>query len=205
MNHAPAEPSQGPTTSVTLLERAKSLDNQAWERLGDIYGPLVYRLCRLSGIQPNDAQDVVQDVFRALFRNISRFRRDRPGDSFRAWLLTITRNKIRDHFRRQNKSPRPVGGTDMQARIHQLADLGWESSSDGSHFDDESNVMRRVVKLVQGDFKGKTWQAFWQTAMEDKDPADVARQLGISKWSVYQAKSRVLRRLRAELDGLVPV
>lgn len=116
-------------------------------------------------------------------------------------MLTITKNKIRDHYRR--KLVQPVGGTDMHAQLHQLQDMEWESSVDGGRFDAESNLMSRAVKLVQGDFAEKTWQAFWKTTVEAQDPVEVADQLGISKWSVYQAKSRVLRRIRAELDGLL--
>lgn len=195
--------SQGSTTSLSLLERARNHDELAWERIVELYGPLVYRMCRLSQISADDARDVAQDVYRAAFRNIARFRRDRPGDSFRGWLLTICKNKIRDYFRHREKHPPAVGGSDMQTQIHQLPDLKWESSSDDSRFDSDSNLMQRAIRLVQGDFAERTWQAFWETAVEGRDVADVAALLGVSKWTVYQAKSRVLRRIREDLAGLI--
>ena len=52
---------------------------------------------------------------------------------------------------------------------------------------------------VEAEFEPKTWQAFWQTVVEGKSTADAADATGLSTASVYQAKSRVLRRLRARL------
>ena len=46
-----------------------------------------------------DLSDVVQEVFKAVSLNINRFRRDRPGDTFRGCLRTISRNKVNDCFR----------------------------------------------------------------------------------------------------------
>jgi len=58
------------------------------------------------------------------------------------------------------------------------------------------------VAVVQAEFEVRTWQAFWQTTVEQQRPADVAAALGMNVGAVYMAKSRVLRRLRAELQGL---
>lgn len=191
------------TTSLTLLERAKRNDEQAWEQIVELYGPLVYRLCRVSRIQASDGRDIVQDVFRSVFNNIERFRHDRPGDSFRAWLLTIAKNKIRDYFRARDRHIQAVGGTDMQIHLQELPTIDWDASTDDYNFDSGSNVLHRAIKLIRDDFEDGTWQAFWMSTIEGRQVVDVAQLLGVSKWAVYQAKSRVLRRMRAELDGLV--
>lgn len=62
-----------------------------------------------------------------------------------------------------------------------------------------SSLLRRVMNLIQIDFQPQTWQAFWKSTVEDLAPVDVAEQLGISVDSVYQARSRVLSRIREEL------
>ena len=59
------------------------------------------------------------------------------------------------------------------------------------------------MRLVQDEFEHRTWQAFEQTAAEGRSPVDVAAELGMSPGAVYIARSRVLKRLRAELDGLL--
>lgn len=63
--------------------------------------------------------------------------------------------------------------------------------------------MRRALDLVRAEFENRTWDAFWRTAIDGQPAGDVAAQLGMSLHAVYKAKSRVLRRLRQELAGLV--
>jgi RNA polymerase sigma-70 factor (ECF subfamily) len=64
-------------------------------------------------------------------------------------------------------------------------------------------VVRRALELMREDFEPATWQACWRTVAEDQPTAEVATALGISENAVYIARSRVLRRLRRELDGLL--
>src|SRR4051812_44000856 len=101
-------------TSPSLLLRVQDNDQGAWTRLVNLYGPLVYHWCRKSHLDAEDMADVFQETFRAVARRIHDFRRDRPGDTFRGWLRTITLNKVRDNFRRHSQVPRAVGGTDAQ-------------------------------------------------------------------------------------------
>ena len=194
--------SESGSTSGSLLQRARARDAAAWEKLTKVYGPLVYRWCRRAGLQASDAADVVQEVFRSVADAIGRFRKGRPSDSFRGWLWTIARNKIRDHFRRRAAEPQAIGGSTAQLETQQLAEVAPDETDDGSRERLKSSLARRAVMLMQEDFEERTWQAFWRTAVDERDPAEVAQQLGMSRASVYMARSRVLRRLRQELDGL---
>src|SRR5262245_56120301 len=89
-------PSQGSSLATSLLVRVRALDPQAWQHLMALFEPVVHGWCRAAGLQPADAADVQQEVFQAVALNIGKFRRDRPGDSFRGWLWGITRNKLLD-------------------------------------------------------------------------------------------------------------
>ena len=106
--------------STSLLDRVKAQDQGAWQRLVKLYGPVVYRWCRRAGLQGSDAADVAQEVFQSMMIGIGGFRRRRPGDSFRGWLWTITKNKLRDHLRRRALRPRAAGGTNAHQLIQQV-------------------------------------------------------------------------------------
>src|SRR5262245_4007027 len=84
------------STASTLLRKVRGQTPGAWERLFDLYSPLVYHWARQAGLQEADAADVVQEVFRSVVLHLPGFRRERPGDSFRGWLWTITQNKLHD-------------------------------------------------------------------------------------------------------------
>jgi RNA polymerase sigma-70 factor (ECF subfamily) len=101
-------------TSPTLLARVQANQAGAWERLVDLYAPLVYHWCRRWSLGPEDAADVFQEVFRSVAEHIARFRHDQPGVTVRGWLRTITRNKVCDHFRRNVDQPRAAAGSDAQ-------------------------------------------------------------------------------------------
>ena len=194
--------------SSTLLQRVRAKRPEAWERLVDLYGPNVYRWCRRAGIGPSDAADVVQEVFAAVACGVDDFRRDRTADSFTAWLATIARNKIRDHFRRRRDRPRAAGGTAAQQQFlevpaPEMPDTGITDPIDQSELEHTDRILsRRGLQLVRSEFENRTWEAFWRTTVDAHVPIDVAADLGMSVAAVYKAKSRVLRRLRQELDGL---
>lgn len=198
------EPASGrDTTSLSLLRRVKADDADAWRRLVDLYGPLIYYWCRRSGLTPSDTADVVQDVFRAVAAHIGRFRRDRPGDTFRGWLRTITRNKIRDHVRVQSREVRAPGGTDAHARLEELPEPA--PDSDSVEPDDAravADLLQRALDQIRCEFSEPTWRAFTLATLQERTSRDVAAELGMTANAVRKAKARVLRRLREQLGEM---
>lgn len=190
---------QHESSSKSLIRRVQKNDRLAWERLSSLYGPVVYDWARRQGLQPNDSADVMQDVFTALMNNIADFAH---AGSFRGWLWTVTRNKVRDHFRRQMELDMAAGGTAAYDRMLQLPESPPQIDSTTGQ-QEVSGVHRRALELMQTDFEPQTWQAFWRTMIENQSPIDVAADLGVSKWTVYKAKARVLQRLREEFAELL--
>ncbi|QEG02539.1 RNA polymerase sigma factor RpoE [Stieleria maiorica] len=188
-----------PTLSHPFLEGVKQNDPAQWSRLVETFGPIVYRWCRTSGVAESDAADVVQDIFASLARGISGFERQKESGSFRSWLATITRNRVRDHFRRLADRQPAEGGTEALTRLQQQAD-SLDQSIDGDSI--HSPLVRQVLKSVEAEFEPTTWDAFWLTTIESQPASLVAETTGLSVASVYQSKSRVLRKLRRRLSEL---
>lgn len=190
------------STSSSLLDRLKQRDSDAWQRLADLYSPLVYGWCRHSGVPPDDAGDVLQEVFFAVAQGIERFRHDRSDDTFRGWLWTITQNKIRDHFRKRRAEGPAPGGTDAQQRLEQIPEetaIGWTSAPPAVRC---PSPKQRAVELARAGVEDRTWHVFWQMTVEKRPAAEVAEQLGMSVAATYKAKYRVMRLVRRELDDL---
>jgi RNA polymerase sigma-70 factor (ECF subfamily) len=187
-------------TSSTLLREIKAQSPIAWNRLVGLYSRLIYRWCRKAGLQPADAADVGQEVFRAVARKICDYRHDRSGDTFRGWLRTITRNKIRDWTRQQSRVRNKFPWVGRLARRFQL------SACDSLDRDDAGEiraVFLGACEMVRAEFEDRTWQAFWQATVDDLPVEDVAAGLGMSENAVRCAKSRVLKRLRQEFAGFL--
>ena len=111
-----------PGTSLTLLQRLLDNDPEAWRTMVRLYTPLLYHWCARGGVRGADAEDVVQEVLRVAVSSLDRFRRERPGDSFRAWLRGITRNMLLVHFRGASRHPQTSGSSGVSAQLEAVAD-----------------------------------------------------------------------------------
>jgi len=213
-------------TSRSLIDRVRADDTEAWNRLVTLYAPLVAHWCRRWRLSDDDTADVFQEVFQSVALHIAAFRRVDEGDTFRGWLRTITTNKIHDFFRKQQREPRGIGGSEAQQRMTQFpapserGELASDASVSRSQLDSlrpanppehdpgemgfERRLFRQGLELIRAEFEPRTWQAFWLTTVDGRAAKDVAADLGMSPGAVRVAKSRVLHRLRAELGDASP-
>src|SRR5262249_53714057 len=189
-------------TSLTLLQRLRADDPAAWNDTVRLYTPLVYRWCARSGVHGADAEDVVQEVFRAASTGLKNFRRERPGDTFRGWLRGITRNMVWLHYRRSGRQPPASGGTEAFVQLQDVPDTAAEDP-DGEEAAEVNTLLQRALEFVRDRFQEHTWRAFWLTVVDGRSPQDVAPELGMSPAGVRVAKSRVLHRLKEEFGELV--
>lgn len=177
-------------------------DPQAWGLFTKLYSSLIYARCRARGIKPQDAADVVQEVFQRVHRAIAEFRREEGGQPFRRWLRTITRNVITDHFRESARLPMLSGNMSIEA----LADSVSDTAADLPAMLADSvsvSILRQLLDAIRIDYEHKTWQAFWLTSVENIPGNEVARQLGLTHGAVRQARYKILRRIKLELDDVL--
>ena len=183
-----------PETRASLIVRLPdAADARAWDEFAAVYAPLVYRLARRHGLQPADADDLVQEVFSAVSRSIENWLDNSERGPFRAWLLRIAKNVAINFLTRPKY--RPTGNGDEFHNLAQHAAVGGEAASE---FDLEyrREIFRWAASQVRAAVTEKTWQAFWLTSVEGQPNETAARELKMSVGSVYIAKSRVMARLR---------
>lgn len=189
--------------SRSLLVRLRTMDSEAWDQLVSLYAPLVYHWCQKMGLDEQDIPDVVQEVFKSVSTAIHRFHKDRPSDTFRGWLRTITRSKAFDHYRRQQRQPQATGGSVAQRQLTQCEDWIDDESIDQASGSAYNALFLRALEVIRKDFREPTWQAFWRVVVDGRSAAEVAEELNMRPGTVRVAKSRVLHRLRQELGELL--
>ena len=187
-------PSLPETRASLILRLPDAADALAWDEFTAVYAPLVYRLARRRGLQPADADDLVQEVLTAVTRSVDGWLANSGRGPFRAWLLTIARNLTVNHLTRAKT--RPLGSNDCDV-ARNLAQQAFNGQPD-SEFDLEyrREVFRWAAEQVRAAVTEKTWDAFWRSSVDEQPVEAVAKQLGMSVGSVYIAKSRVMARLR---------
>ena len=183
------------STSTSLLIRLREpTDREAWSRFVRIYGPLIYGWAQSSGLQPDDAADLMQDVMELMLRKLPSFQYNRSG-SFRRWLKTVTLNRWRETCRRKSL-PMSDATQSGLARLPGQVEEFWETEF-------RRELVTRAMNLMKSEFKPITWQACQRYLLHDESPDALAEELGISVWTIYSAKSRLLKKLREELDGML--
>lgn len=189
-----------PDTRASLLLRLRdSRDQQAWEIFLQIYQPLIFRLARRRGIQEADAREVSQEALMAVAAAISRWDFDPARGSFRGWLSKITRNLVVNFLIRESRHPRGNGDTEFHQWLDQQPDPASEESA-LFNVEEEKQIFRWAAARIRSEFQDSTWQSFWRTAVEGRDVAEVASELGVSAGTVYVSRSRVMKRLREQIQ-----
>jgi len=185
------------TTSSSLLERLRQPGaSEAWQRFVHLYTPLLYYWARGAGLPAHDAADLVQDVLVVLVQKLPEFQYD-AGQSFRGWLRTITLNKWRERCRRFTARPDQGGDSGLSS----VAEV--DPAAGFAEADYREQLVRQALEIMKSEFEPTTWKACWEVVVSARPAAEVATELGVSVDVVYGAKSRVLRRLREEMDGLL--
>ena len=173
-------------TSVSLIDRLKTAPPDApdWQRLQDIYLPLIQRwLRRIPGLG-NESDDLAQEVFLVLLREFPRFERRREG-SFRAWLRNIAVNKARNFRKGRRPSARRRTGS-SDGFLDQMADPDSDLAREWDREHDE-HVARKILAAVQADFTPTTWKAFQRFALDGLPAAHVGEELGLTENAVLLA------------------
>ncbi len=188
-------------TRASLIACLRHGDPQAWHQMVDLYAPLVHQWCRRCGVRADATADVMQEIFAAAARHIERFTYRQDGNTFRGWLWTVTRNKVRDHHRNQRRQFEPRGGSTALQRLTEFPDeasLPVDEPTDAAAI---SGLIRRGLEQVRAEFQERTWNAFWRCSVDGLPTDLVAAQLEMTPAGVRQARSRVLRRLREKFGG----
>lgn len=193
---------ESPVTRASLLVRLRDSSNhEAWREFLQLYSPLVYGFVRNRGLQDADAADLLQEVLRSVSGSIGRLDYDKQKGGFRAWLFTITRNRLSTYL----SGRRSTAAAGADSTIQKMLDA--EPDRSGSLEEEWEREFQRqltstAMQAIEPEFEEKTWKAFWLSAVDGVSAADVGKTLGMSTGAVYVAKSRVLARLKTEIQRL---
>jgi RNA polymerase sigma factor (sigma-70 family) len=191
---------ESPATRASLLVRLRDGDDGgAWREFVHLYAPVVYGFARKRGLQDADAADLMQEVLRSVASAAQRLEYDPARGTFRGWLFTVTRNKVFNFLESRSRRVQGSGDSRVQQRLEQHADghlsADWEA-------DYQRALAAQAMERVKSEFQATTWEAFIQTSVEGRSPAQVGMRVGLSVGAVYVAKSRVIARLRQEVERM---
>jgi RNA polymerase sigma factor (sigma-70 family) len=190
-------------TPHSLLMRLRfKADDNSWKRLIDLYTPLLQRWLRQAGVAEADAADLLQETFLAVVREMPSFEHNQQRGAYRCWLRAILVNRLRGHWNARRTALPVAASAEFSRNIERLEDPADDLNQiwDREH---DAFLANRILQLIEKDFTASTWHAFRRVVMDGARPAEIAVEMGLSVNAVLLAKSRVLRRARQEIDGLI--
>lgn len=188
------------STDVSLLAKLRSdpTDQKSWDEFVDYYGGQIFAWAVRWGLQPNDAQDMTQDVLVSLAKQMKRFEY-KPGGRFRSWLKTIAYRAWIDFLEARRKSVGTITDSVLLSLMDKEARHGFLDQLDEAA---SRELMEIAMRHVEARVEEQTWAAFRLTQIDALPPQDVAEKLGMKVGSVYVARSRIRQLLLDELEAL---
>jgi RNA polymerase sigma-70 factor (ECF subfamily) len=191
-------------TRQSLLTRLKNWDDQgSWRQFFDTYWKLIYTAARRSGLTEAEAQDVVQETIIAVAKKMQGFEYRRDGGSFRGWLMTLTRWRIVDQFRKRRKLEVTDSGSVTGERpletIPDPASLPLEAVWDAEW---EQNLAEAALERVKRQVDPKEVLVFDLLVRKGWPVKKISSKLGLNLAKVYYAKYKVGALLKKEIARL---
>ena len=189
-----------PETRYSLIARlARREDMETWEDFVRTYEGAILRYCRSKGLQDADAAEVAQEVFLAVANKAEDWKPSGRSGSFRVWLFETARRNCLKSLRQRVRLQTGNDSATLNQPDHRSAG---EAAKHQDQDDWQRWAFYAAAAQVEREVQPQTWQAFWQTAVENREPQAVANELGISVGSVYTAKCRVMARIRKQIEEL---
>jgi RNA polymerase sigma-70 factor (ECF subfamily) len=192
-----------------LVRRCVAGDPEAWQELVVSQHRRIYAICyRFTG-SGTDAEDLTQDIFLKLYRNLASF--DVERGSFQTWITTLARNLLVDHFRRTrleratDSLDASFSGDDDGARVaDRMAELTDPHPSPETHA--AGMELRVRIQQALAQLSPELREAVILRDLEDMDYKEIAQVLRIPEGTVKSRISRgrgELARLLHRIEGQV--
>ncbi|OYP28358.1 sigma-70 family RNA polymerase sigma factor [Rhodopirellula sp. MGV] len=187
-----------PETRPSLIVRLPNhRDQSAWWAFVELYEPFLRHFAKRRGVPESHLGDATQQILLAIAKSVERFQDDGKQASFRRWLCTVSRHEVIKYMTKMRQHVTPTGGTDSIRSLHSIADQ--------PDFDDqyEHELIVWAATKIRGEFSESSWQAFWQTVIDQRPVDAVTRELDLSRGAIYMARSRILKRIRAIVEEVM--
>ena len=190
------------TRSSVLRAVADTENEAAWNRFFDLYAGFVYSVARSRGLNDADADDVVQNVFADLARNLPTFRYDRAKGRFRSYLAGLVNWRVVDKMKSAKRE------ADLKASYKEEVESAVKGDAAFEEREWQAAAMEEALRRMKPDVRPEHYAAFVASVVEGQDTEAVMKLYGLSRDNLYQIRTRLTEKLRetvavvlAEMDS----
>ena len=197
-------------TRASLLQRLKDLDDQSsWNEFYELYHDLIFSVARRAGLSESESSEAVQETLIAVARKMPGFTYDPTKDSFKGWLLTVTRWRIRDQLAKrhigQGSRMSPPGREEQEtqtATVERVPDPAGPELSAIWEQEWETQLLQTALGRIKRQVNPQHYQIYHLHVVLGQPVREVARALGANTAQIYLAKHRIGNLLKKEVRKL---
>jgi len=170
-----------------IIEQARRGDPLAWEKIVTRHTRRVYNLCFRFVGRVDQAEDLTQDIFVKVFRNIESFKAE--SGQFVTWLMSVGRNLLIDYYRQSKDDRMTVSVTseeDDERSILDSVPASEPSALAEMEREERSVLLRRALDRLAPQLR----EAVILRDLEELSYEDIERILKVPEGTV---KSRINR------------
>ena len=191
-------------TRSSLIQRLKAtINGESWEEFFHTYWELIYNVARRAGLPEADAQDIVQETILKVHNSLDRFEYNRKRGTFKGWLRTVTRSRLNDFFKKQQR--RPALNQPLEETADELQNLKDPEGPEIEKIWDEEwnrNLIQAALSRTKKLSSPKQFQIFKCLYIDEWTVRETCRTLGVNAAQVYMAKQRVGKIFREAVETL---
>jgi RNA polymerase sigma factor (sigma-70 family) len=198
-------------TRASLLGRLKDLGDQtSWNRFYEIYHDLIFSVARRAGLNEAEAREVVQDTLISVAKKMPEFTYDPAKDSFKGWLLTVVRWRIRDQLAKRSDNAHKQSGREQEPQeqdtrtetVERVADPAKPALEGIWDEEWESQLLQTALARIKRQVQPQHYQIYHLHVVLGQSLREVGRSLGVNAAQVYLAKHRVGNFVKKEVQRL---
>lgn len=191
-------------TRSSLIQRLKAtINGESWEEFFHTYWELIYNVARRAGLSEADAQDIVQETILKVHNSLDRFEYNRKRGTFKGWLRTVTRSRLNDFFKKQQR--RPAFNKPLVEAADELQNLEDPEGPEIEKIWDEEwnrNLIQAALSRTKKLSSPKQFQIFKCHYIDEWTVRETCRTLGVNAAQVYMAKQRIGKIFREAVETL---
>ena len=195
-----------PTRSSLLSRLRNASDAGSWQQFFDNYGRLIFSVCRRSGLDAQEAEEVTQETIVSVSQKMPEFRYDRSKGSFKGWLWRVTRNHVAGFLRKKYRGNAvrgelPATATGEAPALERIAD---PNAAPDALWDEEwrGHLLTRALLRVRGMVSARSYQIFHLSTVKGWSVDQIRENLRTGRTQIYLARHRVGRLVKKELESL---
>ena len=185
-----------------LIKACLAGDARAWDALIERYQRLVYSVPMRYGVSPDDAADIMQDVFILLFRNLHALR---DADKIASWLITTTQRESWRWKKRESKfGSKVVHESEKDEDILASLPDNRESPEETALRMEAQQTIRDALSLLEDRCRELLHLLFYEHPRPSYK--NISEALGIPEGAIGPTRARCLKKLKeavARLGGVL--